>query len=143
MKSLTSNIQNSAKQDYRSHVPGIICDIIECYQYTGMSAVLRVLPIGYSEPGVAVSNPKHFNVVCSGTVGVYGFPTAMKDMFYAYVLSDDPSSIEGKPAILIPKTFLLRNPGSDYVTNKDMIDEKYLKKMVMRKENLIVSRKLS
>jgi hypothetical protein len=108
-----------------------------------MSSVLRVIPVGYSEPGVAVANPKHYNVVCSGAAGVYGFPLAIKESFLAYVLTDDPSAIEGKPAILIPKTFLLRNPGSDYATNKDMIDEKELKKMIMRKENLIVSRKFS
>jgi hypothetical protein len=67
----------------------------------------------------------------------------MKELFYAYVLTDNPSMIEGKPALIVPRNFLLSNPGSDYAVEPDMIKKDELKKATMRKENLIRSRSLS
>ena len=144
MKRTIENIKNIAFSDYRSRIPGIICDIIDCQQYVGFSSVLKVKPTGYS--GISTGSNekiKSYNVVCCGSTGVYGFSTSIKESFFAYVITDNPSLIEGLPAILIPKTFLMRNPGIDYDTNEDVIDKEELKKLVMRKENLIVSRKYS
>jgi len=141
---IQEQIKDSAFSDYRSHIPGIICDIIECNQYVGFAAVLRVSPLGYStfesDPSEEV---RLYNVVCCGAVGVYGFTTLMRESCYAYVLTDNPSLIEGRPALIIPKSFLYRTPGDDYATEKDMVLKEDLKNMVVRKEILVKSRKLS
>jgi hypothetical protein len=144
MVKILDRIKDTANSDYRSHIPGIICDIIDCRQYTGLGSTLKVSPLGYdgsySKAGVVV---KHYNVVCSGAVGVYGFPTNMKELFYAYVLTDRASMIEGKVALIIPKTFLPSNPGADWEIEPDAIKKEELEKIVMRKETLVRSRKFS
>ena len=45
--------------------------------------------------------------------------------------------------VIIPKSFLYRTPGDDYATEKDMVLKEDLKNMVVRKEILVKSRKLS
>ena len=138
------SIKDIAFSDYRSHIPGVICDIIECNQYIGFSAMLKVAPVGYMNASTKTTDKaKLFNVVCCGSVGIYGFPTLMKDLYYAYVLTDNPSLLEGRPALIISKSFLYRNPGSNYEMEPDMVLKEELKKMIVRKENLVKSRKLS
>jgi hypothetical protein len=141
---LQNVIKDAAFSDYRSHIPGIICEIIECYQYVGFSATLKVIPVGYGDDIPASSDKlKMYNVICCGSVGIYGFPTLMKDLFYAYVITDNPSLIEGRPALIIPKSVLYRNPGSNYNAEPDIVPKSTLKTLVMKKEILIKSRKLS
>ena len=65
----------------------------------------------------------------------------MKDLYYAYVLTDNPSLIEGRPALIIPKSFLYRNPGTNYSTEPDAVLKEELEKLIMRKEVLVKSRK--
>jgi hypothetical protein len=141
---IQNNIKDNAFSDYRTHIPGVICDIIECNQYAGFSAVLKVSPIGYMTIDTATSETqKLYNVICCGSIGVYGFPTLMKDLYYAYVLTDNPSLIEGRPALIIPKTFLYRNPGDSYATEPDMLLKDELKKMIVKKEVLVRARKFA
>jgi len=141
-------IQNTIKDisfsDYRTHVPGIICEIIECIQYIGFSATLKVVPVGYTSSNYPTEEKlKLYNVVCCGSAGIYGFPTMMKDLYYAYVITNNPSLIEGRPALIIPKSVLYRNPKSDYEIEPDMVSKAELDKMVVRKEVLVKSRKFS
>ena len=143
MRKIVDNIKNTTNADYRVHVTGIVCDIFDAFQVTGMSSVLSVAPVGFNDPQNLVSNPKRYNVLPVGSPGVYGFPTALKESFYAYVLTDDISLLEGKPAVIIPKSALLSNPGSDWSTENNMISADNLNNMIVRKEDLIVSRKYS
>ena len=143
MKKIVENIKNRANSDYRVHVTGIVCDIFAAYQLTGMSSVLSVAPVGFNDPQNLVSTPKRYNVIPVGSAGVYGFPAALLEVYYAYVLTDDISKLEGKPAIIIPKSMLLSNPGSDWATENNMISAANINTMVVRKEDLIVSRKYS
>jgi hypothetical protein len=141
---IQNQIKDNVFADYRSHIPGVICDIVECNQYAGFSAVLRVSPLGYNKISVATDEKqKLYNVICCGSVGIYGFPTLMKDLYYAYVLTDNPSLIEGRPALIIPKSFLYRNSGDNYATEPDMMLKEELSKMVVKKEQLVKSRKFS
>lgn len=144
MRKIVENIKDNSFSDYRLHVPGVICDIYECNQYVGYSSVLRVLPVGYDVSAVSSDEKlKYFNVVCCGSVGVYGFTTSIKETHRAYVLTDNPSFIEGMPALIIPKNFLYRNPGEGYKTEPDSVNKDDLQGLVMRKEILVRSRKLS
>jgi len=141
---IPNSIKDIAFSDYRSHIPGIICDIIECNQYIGFSSILKVRPLGLLDsPTADLEVLKLYNVICCGSVGIYGFPTLMKDLYYAYVLTDNPSLIEGRPALIIPRSFLYRNPNNDYATEPDMITREELKKMIVTKEILVKSRKYS
>jgi len=139
--SIKKDIKDLAFYDYRSHVPGVICEIVDCKDYIGFSSVLKVYPVGYSAPLLVLSDEKtkHYNVSCCSPGGVYGFPTSMKESHYAYVLTDNPTMIEGKPAVLIPKSFLYRNYGKSYDTEPDMISQDALAKMEVSKDQLIRS----
>ena len=143
MKKIIDKIRDQANSDYRLHVTGIVCDIFEAYQMVGMSSVLSVAPVGFNDAQNISLNPKRYNVIPIGSAGVYGFPAAIKESFYAYVLTDDISKIEGKTAVIIPKSVLLSNPGHDWADENNMISAVNLNGMIVRKENLIVSRKYS
>ena len=144
MRKIVDSIKDHSFSDYRLHMSAVVCDIVECNQYVGLHSVLKVSPRNYDVSIIqAPDEIKHFNVVCSGTVGVYGFPTNLKELYYAYVLTDNPSEIEGNPALIVPKSFLMGNPGDDYAVEPDALSKEELKKLRMRKENLIRSRKFS
>jgi len=142
-RKIVENIKNQANSDYRIHVSGIVCDIFAANQINGMASTLTVAPVGFSLPQNATPNQKRYSVIAVGSAGVYGYPSNLMDSYYAYVLTDNISKIEGKPAVLIPKSVLLSNPGSDYVSEPNIIGADDVNAMVVRKENLIVSRKLS
>lgn len=141
MKKVIDSIVKIADSNYKSHINGIVCDIFSAYQIEGMSSVLSVAPIGFNDANAVVQNPVRYNVIPIGSAGVYGFPTALKEAYYAYVLTDDVSKIEGKPAIIIPKSVLFSNPGPDWATENNMISAMNINNMVVRKDNLIVSSK--
>ena len=143
MKKVIENIKRIADSDYRSHILGIVCDIFDAFQLDGMSSVLSVAPIGFNDPQNVVANPKRYNVTPIGSAGVYGFPTALKEAYYAYVLTDDTSNLEGKPAVIIPKSILLSNPGTDWKIEPNMISAANVQNMIVQKEDLIASRKYS
>jgi hypothetical protein len=144
MRKIVDTIKEHSFSDYRHHVPGVICEIKEFNQYIGFSAVLKVIPLdSESEYISSEGTPKNSNVMYCGAAGIYGLPASVKDTCYAYVMTDNPSLLEGKPAIIIPKSFLLSNPGLDHKVEPDILSKTELKKLVMRKEDLIASRKLS
>lgn len=137
-------IKDSANNDFRRHIPGVLCNIKDCKQYVGFGAVLKVSPVNtsalfYSKDG---KDSAVFNVALCNTSGVYGFSSSIKDTHYAYVICDDPTRLDGRPALLVPKTFLYPNRESTSKTEPDEIDQEELKKkFTMVKEVFIKSRK--
>ena len=143
MRKIVDRIKDQANSDYRLHMSGVVCDIYDANQIIGMSAVLTVAPVGYNDPQNINPESKRFNVIPAGNPSVYGFPTNLKEAYYAYVITDDVSKIEGKVAVIIPKNILLSNPGPDWNTSNNMISPSGINDMVVRKDDLIVSRKYS
>ena len=147
----TEKIKNTSFSDFRHHLNGVVCDIYECIQLNGMSAVLKVLPVGYLNSDKSNKNsqlpsgeePRYFNVPFAYTPGIFGFNRLIKDIYYAYVITSDPTKIEGCPAILIPKTSLgngVHKNSAGNMTEPDMLDKVEIEALTMKKENLIPTR---
>ena len=135
-------IKDISYNDYRLRIPGVICAIIECHQYIGFGAILKVRPEDYDVKDVTEDgDARYFNVVCAGTPGIYGFPTLLKENYNAYVMTNNPSMLDGKIAILVPKTFLNRSVGSG--TENDTVSKAELTNLIMKKDAFIRARRMS
>jgi hypothetical protein len=135
-------IKDIAYSDYRFHIPGVVCTIMECYQYIGFGAILKVIPEDHEVMDVPEEGGlRYFNVVCAGVPGVYGFPTFIKENYNAYVMTNYPSLLDGKLAFLVPKTFLNRSVGSK--TEPDTVSKDELKDLVLKKDAFIRKRGMS
>lgn len=104
-------VKDVAYSDYRLRTPiGILCKIVECFQYNAFGAILRVIPIDERDGAdVAISKVIPYNVHCVNPQGLMGFHSNVREMYNALVLTGNPSVIEGQPAFLIPKSFLYRS----------------------------------
>jgi hypothetical protein len=135
-------IKDISYSDYRLRIPGVICTIIEVHQYVGFGAILKVRPEDYDMKDIPEDGDvRYFNVACAGTPGVYGFPTLLTDNYNAYVMTNNPSMLDGKIAILVPKTFLNRSVGSK--TNTETVNKDALDDLIMKKDSFIKARRMS
>lgn len=142
---IPEQIKDSSFSDYRHHFSGVLCEIYDAKQYEGFSAILTVYPADYSDYDLDLSKIRMFNVPYCMPAGMYGFTTSMKDIYYAYVITDRPSIIEGRPAILVPKSFFYGKnslENNDSTSEPNMYSKKELESIVIRKDNLIVERSM-
>ena len=142
-RKIIENIKNHANSDYRAHVIGVVCNIFSANQINGMASTLSVAPVDFGLPQNSAKNQKTYNVVAVGSAGVYGYPTSLISAYYAYVITDNISKLEGKTAVLIPKSFLLSNPGADWATSNNIIDDNSIDQLTARKEDNVVNRKFT
>jgi hypothetical protein len=145
------SISDLSYSDYRHHIPGVACEILDCEQSSFFSSILYVLPVDYftginrdsSNTGNQLpsgAQPRFFKVICTSPSCIFGFTPLIKEKYYAYVFTPEPSSIEGMPAILIPKTFLRSSAQTKNAVNnisQDSVYKEELEATRMFKDNFI------
>ena len=138
---ISETIKDISFSDYRLRFQGVICTILDSKELMGFGHILKVLPEDWDNNDAPDGGPMGgFNVLCINTMGIMGIPFGIKTKYNAYVLTSNPTLIEGKIAILVPKVFLSRdtqNASEKNIVSNDVLN----KQLTVIKDSHVVSRK--